>query len=424
MAFHSDILIFELLKLYTIITGANHLKYDSLEASFYEAITCLKKKEDCSKTPDFRKELTRLLENYSDYFEFDNGELYLTCDIDETFNMFLETHEFTETDFYLPRIIREISVYRSLNLPIPIRDVRSFFDANASLINAYKSIAEKSLANIPFKKELAEIKSRKEFLDNALEDENEEVFLKLKVCLDYLNFQLSSDSNEPFKDTSWNIILFESKQRIEQQLQYEHVDVLCAIMDQIDLERTDALINDYFEYNTPDDIEETGTTNLGEIPAFLTYFLIYLNRYLKSNPNCPVTKELTIKEYLLISVTELSHIEEYFLENATIDNLEFPELPQYRENSFEQLKPKVMACIASLNYTDNDITKNPNILSKIIICAIFIRCFLDLSINPESKRMVETLIKIRFYENPFYQITSDIINGIIFSDNLNQTRNS
>ncbi|MDE5539362.1 MAG: hypothetical protein K2J20_02625 [Bacilli bacterium] len=428
MKFHAEILIFELLKLSKDVTDNNHLPLGELEEAFYSAQDIINSEAECSCCYVFSDELTKLLEKYSEYFEFKDNNLHLTYDVESTFNMFLgELNTLTETDFYIPRYIQNVVVYHSLKLPMPHSDIKPYFQANEELLQTYKEIAQKEFSGLPFDSEIAQIKKIMTFLDESLAQEDETLYTKLKVCLEYLNYNFSVPMNDIFANTAWNIILFDPPKPLQQQLQYKQIEVLLAIMDQINHERLDVLINEYlYEDEEAPSIEDFENPNptLGEIPAFLTYFIIYLTKYLQKHPDSPAKKNLTIKKYLLLSTTELGHVEDYFIEHLTIEDFELPNLPSYSSNAFELIKPNVLKCIGSLNYPDTDISNNPSYLSQIIINAIFIRCFLDLSINEQSKNTVETLIKIRFAGNPNYQITNNIIDEIIFNSPPNPNRHN
>ncbi len=432
MNFHSEILIFELLKLRFIATGSNETSYQDLENAFYKAQTFVNEKddEDGKKNYNFQTALSKLLKNFPDYFTLDNQIVYLESDPSTTFNMFLESFDnLSETDFHIGKYIMEIPVYRALNLPVNMQNIEAFLTKSEELLNSYRQIAKNELSGLPQNKEITKIKAITDFFDNSLASTDEETYIKLKIFIDYLNFQLKSNSDEPFKDTSWNIILFEAAYREKQQLQYAKLEVICSIIGSILEEQSEALIDEYFDFDTDSevidgDIYNEANPTLGEIPLFLTFFIIYLNRYIKTTNIRAIKDILTTKKYLLLSTTELGHVEEYFLDHQSLDDLELPDIAINYKDAFQLLKPKVFICLNSLCYSDKELENNPSLLTKNIINIIFIKCFLTLSLDESAIKTINLLLQVRFYTNSNYQITANLIKDIISNDSLSHGKTS
>lgn len=79
-----------------------------------------------------------------------------------------------------------------------------------------------------------------------------------------------------------------------------------------------------------------------------------------------------------------------------------------------------MECTINLNITDKDALKYPHLYAKIITCVLFIKTYLTLSINENSKKdIIDLLTNSISYKNPDYKISTSIIDSIIFSDGFN-----
>ena len=90
---------------------------------------------------------------------------------------------------------------------------------------------------------------------------------------------------------------------------------------------------------------------------------------------------------------------------------------------FEELKNKVITCTISLNINDTNALTYPHLYATIITCALFIKTYLTLSINPNSKDdIIDLIINSMFYKKPHYKIATTIVDNIIFSANFNLTK--
>jgi len=240
---------------------------------------------------------------------------------------------------------------------------------------------------------------------------------KLKMCCAHFNSLYLLDEDDDFINSNWNIILF-SKRQIN-ALSYAEIENRC-FNGSYETKEEDNDENHEFEI---DEIIENNTFE--EIPYFLTNYLIHLNNFIINNKNIlnnKIIEELLLNKYLLISLPELKNIEDYFLDNLTIDNLEKPPINNewLTDTSFLLLLPKVMECSLSLDYSDEDIKNYPHLHSKIITNCLFIRTFINLSINENNKKdIISQITSNKFYKNPNYKITSNLIDEIIFNNNLN-----
>ncbi|MBE6154303.1 MAG: hypothetical protein E7163_01840 [Firmicutes bacterium] len=191
-------------------------------------------------------------------------------------------------------------------------------------------------------------------------------------------------------------------------------------------EENEEIINDYLsnEYEANEE-EYSGINNyFEEIPFFLTYYLICLNKFIiknKYNLKIDIIENLIVKKYLLLYLPELSNIEEHLLEKYTINDLELPTINTewLTESSFQTLLSKTQECALLFDYSDEDFNNYPHLYSKIITNCIFIKCFLELSINENNnKTVIETITNARYYKHKDYKITTNIIDEIIFNNNF------
>ena len=235
-------------------------------------------------------------------------------------------------------------------------------------------------------------------LKNKIIDQDELTLTKINLCISDLNSNLNEDGL--FTTTGWHIALFSKKKEEIKKLKYERLSYLIE-EEKYRQNNEEEAINDY------------------EIPFFLTSFLIELNKYLHTNISDKIKEKLIIKKYLLLSTPELKNIEDYYLNNFTIDNLELPNIPKYYpKTAFNVLLEPVNCSVMSLDYSNEELAKNTFNMANLIINALFIKTFLELSQNTKEKQNIINLIRnSRFYNYPeFYSITINTINDIIFKE--------
>ena len=162
-----------------------------------------------------------------------------------------------------------------------------------------------------------------------------------------------------------------------------------------------------------DDLPTEVTYLFDEISFFLRYYTVLFNEYLKQIEDGEVKTNLNIKKYLLIAIQP--EMEEYYLENGTIDTLKLPELKQewINDQSFTSLYLIATESVDSFNYMDATITNE--IYADMIIRGLFIRSFLDLCGNNENLEDIKARIcNSNFYKNPNYSVATNIVDDIIF----------
>lgn len=428
MLVHSDIIIFELLKLYFEATDENTINISTLKKGFYTFLKIINKKENI--TLNFELELYKFLDNYSDYFNVTNGEVQITDDIAIVFNAIIDSHEkLSIIDYDLQELVFDLKIYRALNIDLPYEEVQEYFELNKTIIKLYLKLGENELHNyydeLLFKKLTNCINQLKEKLNEAPSN----ALTKLKVCLTFFNTELISNNNTNQINSVWNIILFSNNVKKLYSLSYDRLEYLVTMIDPETDEESEEILDNFFQDNNEETIEEyeqnkeIAANELDEIPYFLTIFLIELNNYLKNNPDSIAKEALLIKKYLLISTPELNHVEKYLLENHSLDNYPAPAIPEDLDsNYFEGLKNKVINCTTYLVANNQELTK-PHILGKVITSALFIKTFLELSINSNSiQDIIDLIINSVYYKQPGYEIVTNLVDELIFNDNPNLQR--
>ena len=116
---------------------------------------------------------------------------------------------------------------------------------------------------------------------------------------------------------------------------------------------------------------------------------------------------------MLISIN--SDIEEYYLQNKTIDSLQLPELKKewLTEQSFTSLYLLAYESVLFLNVKDD--MMQDDVYSDMVLRAIFIRTFLDLCISEENVLSVKNkIMQNDFYRNNDYKVANQLIDEVIF----------
>ena len=393
---HKEYLLFYIIDLYTKITNMDTIDIRDLTTAFY---TLEELHEYVTPNYDFDASLKEFVETFSEYLIYDNKEIIIIGDLDELFNDLIECIEPSYYDDTLEEYVHNIHIYEALDIPIPLEETKETFNLNLKIMHIYTLIAEAE-----YQKDYSKINLLISYLNiliNNLNDEfktmNEDYLLKIKMCLAKYNECLSDDPDF-FSNCGWQIAIFSKNPQEMQKLRHERTEYLAT---ELEYKLTNIEENDNY---------------LSEISIFLTYYLSYLNKYLKL-PLPDITREaLTIKKYLLLSMPELEHIEKIFLKTQTIENIPLPQINDITPNTFDVLINKVMECSLELDYSNEEIHKKPHLYHEIILNALFIKCFLDLSINEnEKKNILNNITNTRYYNLPeYYSITINLINNIIF----------
>lgn len=148
--------------------------------------------------------------------------------------------------------------------------------------------------------------------------------------------------------------------------------------------------------------------------------MLYLNNHIKTLEDSKVKEQLIKRKYLLLATGTLPEIEEYYLDQGTLDNLTLPPFRKegLRKTSFNFLVYNFSELISNINIPNINMTIEAE--EKAIISLLLIKCYIDLSINEEIKqKLTDQLTDPNLYKNLNFSIITKLIDNIIFS---NETR--
>ncbi len=417
---HPEFMIYSLLDLYITISGEEKINIANLKKAFEILTLKFITMENITFNFNFDLILYNLCEKYSNYLTIDNEEL-IVDNLEELFKELEENISMADFDYNIDEYIHNINIYEALNLTIPLEEYQNLFKINNRIMQLYTLIAESDYKNNFKEIPLLISKLRKTITDltNKLEELTLDDLLGLKMCFAKYNLCLSLEE-ELFTNSGWNIALFSKNPTQMKKLRYERLEYLASEME-----------FKLFNEALAEDDEEIDSSliydNTSEFSIFFTYYLLYLNNYLKRPLPDFIREALTIKKYLLLSMPELRQAENHFLNHNTIENLEFPNLnPEIiSPTSFEILLEKAFVCATNLDYSDEELKIKPHKYYEMVLNALFVKCFLNLCQNENSKKDIINLItSSRFYNTPkYYNTTITLINDIIFSKDISHYRN-
>lgn len=413
MKVHSDIIIFEILNLYFEITEENEINIKKLENSFYALINIINEKNASNIKLDFNIEIEKFLDNFSNNIQEQCGNIYLTSELKELFNAIIDSHNnLTTTDYDCQSYVYDKRIYNTLNIKLPIEEMNEYFELNRLIIKSFLHLGKNEYYNYFDSLAIERLKELIETLKEKLNEADNSTLAKLKMCYNYFNDLLLPNTDEKHINSAWNTILFSNNPQRLYSLTYDRIEYLVEMIDEESDEESEEILNNAFNEDTDEE-----NTKLSEISYFLTIFLIELNSFLKNNPYTIAKEALLIKKYLLLNIPELIHIEKYYLKHYTIDNLPEPNIPEdLTPASFENLKKKVVECTTYLVKTNNELTK-PHVLAKAISAALFIKVFINISINQDSIIDIIDLIENSlFYKKPGYETISTLVDNLIFGN--------
>lgn len=392
---HSEIILLELIKLYYDTSSGDCLNLDNLEKAFYTIEELAGNFLDIILEYDFYQEFDKFEEICEDTFYLKDDQISFLDEealdlLEDVVLLSLEGEDLTY-DGFISDIIHNICIYKDLNIKPCLQEYSTIFYNCLSIVQNYINLAymeSKKGTNSPvlisFMKRLVAL------YENDYAKLNAKDLDKINVILAYLNDMYLTDDPAIFANTSWYIILFSKDEKELSTLNYLRI------------------LNSIEE-------EETTLSNYDEDTFFIRYYTIYLNNYLKEIENQDWKEELVLQKYLLIS-TQPS-VEAYFFKEKSLDGLNLPSFPTewLTTNTFSFFFDVVLKSIDELSCKDQSITNKKH--SHMATCALFIRCFLNLSINEEEKKEIEEKILLsNFYHKDGYQIASNLVDEIIFRD--------
>lgn len=413
------IILIELIKFYYYSTNQTFINIKTLEEAFcayYQIITEDLELEET--TPSFDTILKELIETFSNFFE-KNKETLFFPDISEI-NEVIQT--FIEYPSYI-QIIRDsvfhTKIYKIFDIKADFTTLDPYLEANKRIMNLYSKLAYEEYKNTNQNQTIKELEQAIQEFQNMLINIDLSTLTKIFIAIHQLDlgngYQLDDSETH-----SWEIILFSKQPNIWQTLTYYSLDFYGKqIYDNLQDNNSNESVNVFLAGDTLEYVYEP--TN------FLTLFIIYLNRFLKTTPNFPGKDSLIIKKYLLLSTDDLELVQSYFLKHHSLDNLSLVLDSEKSEEDYIDMLDRTIYATFHLNHKDTEIMKHPEIYAQTIINAIFIRCFLNLSGHQAIKENIILRITTPkdippFYKEKEYQIVTDIIDSIIFSESLDRAR--
>ena len=416
MILHGIMVLFELINFYVTITDDDTIDINDLEEAYNILTTKMINIEQAKLDHNFNDTLNNLLDNYSDYLYLDNDNLIIGDDLTILYDEIASNITISCNDDILQEMVLDTRIFDILDIPVPLEEYENIFNINKEITNTYKLIAQDetnnilNIINIIYLKQLIKKLNDKVCCLTILDD------IKIKMCIAHFNKILNDDtySNENF---GWYIALFNDD--LLSVLDYDRtsylVDEVDVIDDDTDEDNEDIIKNNHQTIN-----------NLNMFNYENTYFLaslfLQINNYLKQDLPYNIKQKLTLKKYLFLSTPDLKNMEDYFLKHYNFDNMNLPEFTNYEpKDRFSTLHNDTLKCILNLDYQDKEI--NDDIYTKIIISLLFIKNYLELSLNKtRNEEIINTIIYSKFYQNHNYSIVNNLLNTLIFNNSQNKRR--
>ena len=404
---HSEVLFLKLIHLYQIFTDETKVDIESLEQAFNSLVYLCSNHTDIPVELDFLEELKKLEENYDDLFLIDDDFVgFKDYDALTMHIMIFEQiqDEATELDQEIDSIIQNFIIYQDLHIPIPFNEYEYLFQINSNIIFYHLVLANKESNNTCQLKDAKLLKFFTELLDYHLLLLDEEDYIKVNSILTYYNQKYLSDNM--FHNANWHVAMFGNNVA---PLYYDRV--FRSLNEEIVLE-------DYQdEENELDNlIEFDDTEYLDEQNYFISIYTFRLEEFLPAVTDKRVRELLNVRKHLLMTIN--SDMENDYAETGTIDISKMPKTDEslFTNDSFSFFYSIVLERIQDLNCLDRNITSEK--YASMIMSAIFIRTFLDLSIDKEKEQEIARQITSRdFYKQTSYSTASFLIDNIIFYQN-------
>ena len=405
---HSEFLFFYLVKLYKDTTDEEYVDLKRLEEAFYTLEELIGDGMGIYLDYVFLEELDKLESKHDDLFVIDEDSIgFIDVELDFIEEELLSRYdeEETELDNVIPEFVYNICIYHALNIEPPLDEYQELFNTNATVIQNYLLLAYQESKNGNISKySFLMLKSFHEYLEQQLKKLEDLDVAKISVVTAYYNNLFLLDSDNDYINANWYVVLFGKSEKQKKSLYYDFIYHF------INEEYGDDEEMDV----TSDDIS-TISTYLDETDLFMQYFTILFKNYLLTMNKSLVKDLLTIKKYLLVAISP--QLEEYFLEDYSIDDLGLPPLNKelLTDTSFNYFYLIAVEQINSFLCKDRDITEQ--VQADMITSALFIKTFLELCINEEMKYDIENkIIHSGFYKSDDYQFASSLVDEIIFKE--------
>lgn len=398
MTFHSSMLIFELLNLHFIVSGAP-LSFQNLNKAFNILLNITNKKEKTHIHFDFPEEWEKFIKRYDNLIEIEEDSI-IDVDLDELYgHITSNTRHLTAIDTDIEKYVHNLAIYKALNISANFAATKDLFILNNDFIATIFSIAKRENQNLPAS--LERLKKVHELLITKLKEiETEEELINLKMALTYYDSNNTLKSNSPYATFGWYAILFENNTKSLTKLSYEIIKYAVPFIEEW--------------INTPEEEREEGEENYSAFEIFLSKYLSNLLTFIENCHLKSLKENLIEQKYLLLSLPELKNAYDLLIEEGTLAN--YKVLPNEESFTFGGFYPTAISAILSLKYSDLEILNNETLYEYTTTRLLFIKTFLMLSPNYGEKKLVIELLTIRFQNNPNFKITNDLIESIILSE--------
>lgn len=406
------IILIELIKFYYFSTDQTFLDIKTLKEAYEYLAPIIK--EELSLTqepPDFNNTLDSLLDLFTNNFQRINDQIMLE-DIDELPSII---STFIEQPPYI-QIIRDLifdtQIYTIFKININIQDFQAYFDICQKIMYLYSLLAYQEYKNLSQEATIQELQECITDFQNMLITIDLPTLTKILIISHKLD-----EKNNYSKQTSWEIILFSDEESAWQILKYYNLDYYGKLIyDNLNDGLSPELTNVFFDSDNP-------STFIIEETVFLSLFLFYLQNFLASTSLFPSKDSLIAKKYLLLSTNDLEELQNHYLKYHKIKKCPFIKDEEKTNEDYTDMINITAKCAQSLNYSDQAIFNNPSLYAKLIINALFTKCFLKLSGNESLKKYIQNIVTTYpVYKDKNHTIVSDIIDNIIFSDYLERNR--
>ena len=406
---HSEIMLLEIIRLYVNSVHDEPLDVENLEKAFYTLEEIAGTNLGIPLEYEFYSELEKF-ENICDgIINIDENQIYIEDDenLDILENQVLVSleNEDMSLDGFVSEYVYNIDLYKDLGIKPPFHEYQDILNLSTNILKRYKLLAFQEAIGAKTDHFYALLKHMVETYEKLYKDLQFEDVFQLKVILSYLSDQYLLDDDCDFINSDWYIVLFSKNLEQQKFLNYER---LFSSVNEEDKEYEDELDEEEIS-----DIPQETTYLFDETRFFINYYTVLLNQYLEHVSIDTVKANLVLKKYMLISIN--SDIEEYYLQNKTIDSLQLPELKKewLTEQSFTSLYLLAYESVLFLNVKDD--MMQDDVYSDMVLRAIFIRTFLDLCINEENVLSVKNkIMQSDFYRNNDYKVANQLIDEVIF----------
>ena len=391
---HFEFIIYNIIEAYDYFTN-DYINIDTLRKVFDIFLEDFNFYEDTNYQFNFAKCFSEFIENYN----IDIVNNFLEVDPEELIDLIEENVYYSFEDAKISEYLSNLDIYEAMGIPAPLAKTHEYFDLNKEIVKIYNQIIEVEQNGIKIPALTIYLKKVIQKLKAKFDDLDERELVDIALSISKYSDCLKEEPETVYDNFEWYQTLFGDQAFAEEILNYNKVYYYYNVYEMSD---------DYFEL----------MYSFDDYSVFLYYFIIYLNEHIKVENDYYTKCILIDKFYHLMASTALEMAEDYYLKNNTLDGFDIDSLLQNSyvdETSFECIMPIVTECVLSIDYTDEEISKDANVYPEIITKILFIKCFLEKSLNIENKaNILNTLKNSVIYERPNqFKVVRELINNFI-----------